>query len=295
MSIWLVFSHPSCCWHCTDTWKNSVLRWKERTRAWFFANVLNRDICLEHRVRTLLERCCCLPAFFFRADWLDLRLLSSRELGKDFLFLIYLWRIHLCGEFVFPSPRHHAPILWELWSCPSSIVILGPCLVLFHPPTAPPTLSGGPGLRKQTQSRFLSISFRIFSFWAASHFQTQLWIPSCTRGASCPILWKMLNTTTFTPGAQPSQIIGRFEGQASPSAAISGFHTDSRQISVKAIDWQFLAGLRSPRWQSETAGSSVLLTQDKHSSWGALSHTVMDRRNRRHMGRQTPAQAFGAI
>ena len=71
MSIWLVFISPFLLLslhRCPG--KNSVPRWKEN-KGLVFADVLNGDICLEHRVRTAW-RCRCLPAFFFRADGLDL-------------------------------------------------------------------------------------------------------------------------------------------------------------------------------------------------------------------------------
>lgn len=223
--------------------------------------------------------------------------LSSRELGKVSCFLIYLWRGFTCVVSLSSLPPDTMPpSCGELWSCPSSIVILGPCLVLFPSSHRPSTLSGGPGLRKQTQSRFLSISlqnlpaseqppiFRLnFGFLAAQ---------------------EVLVVSNSLKDAEHDHLYPR-------SPAIPNHRKVWRPgISERCYFWishwqppDFSEGhrLTIPGRPAIAVGSQR--QQAPPCSWLRTSIPPevpcpfwwWIERDRRHMGRQTPAQAFGAI
>ena len=58
----------------------------------------------------------------------------------------------------------------ELWSCPSSIIIIGPCLVLFPSSHRPSTLSGDLGLGSRRSHVFFPFPFRIFQLLSSLPF-----------------------------------------------------------------------------------------------------------------------------
>ena len=112
------------------------------------------------------ENCLAVPLFtcFLFQGWLagPPVLLSSREPGKISCLLISLFveGFHLCGDFVFPPTRHRVPVLRGAVALPQQPRRLRRRLVLFPSSHLASTLAGGPGLRKQTQSCFLSISLQ---------------------------------------------------------------------------------------------------------------------------------------
>ena len=172
MSIWLIFTSPfllPSLHRCPG--KNPVPCWKEN-KGLVFADVLNRDICLEHRVRTAW-RCPCLPAFFFRADWLDLPssfLQDNQERFPVSLFP-YLWRAFTCVVILSSLPPDTvSPSCGELWSCPSSLVVLGGVWSSSHPPISPPLSQVDLGLGSRHSHVFFPFPFRIFQLLSSLPF-----------------------------------------------------------------------------------------------------------------------------
>lgn len=98
--------------------------------------------------------------------------LSSRELGKISCFLIYLWRGFTCVVSLSSLPPDTMPPFYgELWSCPSSIVILEDCVwSSSHPPTAPPLSQADLGLGSRRSHVFFPFPFRIFQLLSSLPF-----------------------------------------------------------------------------------------------------------------------------